>query len=412
MSTLLTRDNYNQSVMASSESNQARAVLRAGNLYTPEEPLLDSFSKDTIEASGLAKSAPIQTLSPPVSPEYRALPSFRPTLHYPTHDAPLYPDSSVGEASEVESPLFSSDSSQEASPSKQTSRLSFEDRVARSGVTSLGTFLGGSIYIPPTRAGALSYYNDRMAELEEIYHMRRERARLPSPHKSSVSPRDPVTAKQLASLGGLTGSKPTGITKIKPTQKPAPTPKAAPKPKATRAASPVKAATPLKRTQRAQTTEEFHDRAFPTQAQPKHKRAAPTKKVEGKEDDTTWRELPDYCPPVSSLGSAPKPLRVQWKGNPLDISEEPDRDELHKAEYDAASELRLRPQQYLANKRRMFMARVRHLQERKNFTKTAAQNATNIDVNKTSRLWEAFDRVGWFDEKWYQEHLTEMDMSE
>ena len=51
------------------------------------------------------------------------------------------------------------------------------------------------------------------------------------------------------------------------------------------------------------------------------------------------------------------------------------------------------------------MARVKYMRERKNFTKTAAQNATNIDVNKTSRLWEAFDRVGWFEDSLFRQFM-------
>ena len=49
----------------------------------------------------------------------------------------------------------------------------------------------------------------------------------------------------------------------------------------------------------------------------------------------------------------------------------------------------------------MFSAKVEYIRMGKSFTKTAAQTVTNIDVNKTSKLWEAFDRVGWWDEKWF-----------
>ena len=415
MNALPNRNNHERQTMASTDHTQPRAIIRNGNLFTPEEPIWHSFSKTNGEASassGLPKLAPIQTLSPPVSPEGKTLPSFQ----YPSTDAPLYPEHSVSEASEPESPLFSSPESQASvpTPPEQRQPPTFEERARRQGISNLGRFVGPDFYLPPTRNAAVEYTQNSMTELEGVFRAIREKAQLPPPSKSTAAPRDPISTSQIASLGRFAASKPAGIVKSKAVSKTTPSPvkptfpsKAATKPKAARAATPTaKATTPHKRTPRAQTTEEFHDRAFPSHAQqaPKHKRAAPTKKVEGKEDDSTWRELPDYCPPIESLDLAAKPLKVQWKGNPLDISDEPDRELLHPTEYDAASELRLRPQQYLANKRRMFMARVKFLREKKNFTKTAAQNATNIDVNKTSRLWEAYDRVGWFEEKLFMQY--------
>ena len=68
-------------------------------------------------------------------------------------------------------------------------------------------------------------------------------------------------------------------------------------------------------------------------------------------------------------------------------------DLLTPAEYAVAGELRLHAQQYLANKRRMFGKRLWCLKSGKNFTKTSAQNACNIDVNKASKLWEAYEKV-------------------
>ncbi|TKA24044.1 hypothetical protein B0A50_06935 [Salinomyces thailandicus] len=406
-STISPCDKHNDRTMASPGRIQPRAILRHGNLYTPEEPLEHSFSKASGEASGLPNLAPIQTLSPPVSPEAKALPSFQ----YPAADAPLYPEPGFNDASDSESPLFSSVCSQESllTPPQPPRRLTFEERAERAGISNLGKFVGPDYYLPPKRNAAIEYYHSNMAELEDIQRMIRQKAQLPPPSQSHAVPRDPTSARQLASLGKFaTGGKSTGIAKSRPATKTVASPKVALKSKATRAESPAKAATPRKRTPRAQTAEEFHDRAFPQQqSQPKHKRAAPTKKVEGKEDDSTWRELPDFCPPIDTLQDSSKPLKAQWKGNPLDIHDEPDREVLHQAEYDVASELRLRPQQYLANKRRMFMARVRYLREKKTFTKTAAQNATNIDVNKTSRLWEAYDRVGWFEESLFQQHMEE-----
>ena len=41
----------------------------------------------------------------------------------------------------------------------------------------------------------------------------------------------------------------------------------------------------------------------------------------------------------------------------------------------------------------------------KNFTKTAAQGVCAIDVNKASQLWDAFQKVGWFEEHWYEKYM-------
>jgi len=38
----------------------------------------------------------------------------------------------------------------------------------------------------------------------------------------------------------------------------------------------------------------------------------------------------------------------------------------------------------------------------KDFRKTDAQQACKIDVNKASKLWTAFDKAGWFQNKWME----------
>ena len=78
---------------------------------------------------------------------------------------------------------------------------------------------------------------------------------------------------------------------------------------------------------------------------------------------------------------------------------------MHPQEIEAAAELKLFGAQYLANKRRIFIAKVNSLREGKHFTKTAAQQACNIDVNKTSKLWEAYEKSGWFDREHFEQFL-------
>ncbi|KAI7121711.1 hypothetical protein KC316_g17093 [Hortaea werneckii] len=306
------RDTNDIQTMASPDHKQPRAIIRHGNLFTPEEPLLDSFTKGSGDTSGVPQLAPFQTLSPPTSPEAKALPSF----HYPAHDATLYPEHHPTEDSDPGSPLFSSASSNDTQTSTTQAHppATFEERAERLGITNLGRFLGPSYYLEPTRKAAIGFYSNSMSELEDLQQLRHD-TQLPPPNKSHALPRDPTSSRQIASLGKFTaGYKPAGIVKAKPAVKASASPKAAPKVKVSQETPPKAAATaPRKRTPRAQTAEEFHDRAFPQQQQhqqqqqPKHKRAAPTKKVEGKDDDSTWRELPNYCPPTETLNDAAKP---------------------------------------------------------------------------------------------------------
>jgi len=196
----------------------------------------------------------------------------------------------------------------------------------------------------------------------------------------------------------LPNSKPAGVVKTKPS------PKSVTKPKAAKSTTPAPAALPSKRTPKSTTPNDFNDFASPSSQSSKHKRAPPTKKTFT--NDSEWRTFEDYCPPVSSLDDAEKPLKVGWgKSATMDITSDADYSELHATEATVASELRLHPVQYLANKRRIFNEKVKKLQAGQGFTKTAAQNVCNIDVNKVSKLWEAFAKVGWFDDHWFQQYL-------
>jgi len=90
----------------------------------------------------------------------------------------------------------------------------------------------------------------------------------------------------------------------------------------------------------------------------------------------------------------------------LSIDSEPHFDLLHPAEAKLASILRLTPAIYLSSKRRIFIEKVKRTQIGKEFRKTDSQKACKIDVNKASKLWTAFDKVGWFDRKFIEPHLN------
>ncbi|KAF9545808.1 hypothetical protein EC957_010436 [Mortierella hygrophila] len=100
--------------------------------------------------------------------------------------------------------------------------------------------------------------------------------------------------------------------------------------------------------------------------------------------------------PVSILDNQSLP-KIIWKGYPLNISGKIGFELLHPYEVHIASTLRLSPAQYLACKRTLILASRKYLSvpNGKQFKKSDAQKLCRIDVNKTSRLWEIFAKVGW-----------------
>ncbi|KAF2097397.1 hypothetical protein NA57DRAFT_77654 [Rhizodiscina lignyota] len=123
-------------------------------------------------------------------------------------------------------------------------------------------------------------------------------------------------------------------------------------------------------------------------------------------DDVDYHAIPDYSPPVSSLPpNNNKSLSVDWRVGTIDLSADPDRHLLHEAELYCAARLRLSCATYLCSKRRIFQARLSALRIGKEFRKTDAQQACKIDVNKASKLWTAFDKVGWFNPKYFEQYL-------
>jgi hypothetical protein len=122
-------------------------------------------------------------------------------------------------------------------------------------------------------------------------------------------------------------------------------------------------------------------------------------------EDKDFNALPDYCPPTSSLPNRANSLKVDWKGQPIDLSNDPFRHLLHPDEITLAGNLRLDCATYLTSKRRMFERRLQCLRTGKEFRKTDAQQACKIDVNKASKLWTAFDKVGWLHPEWMRKFL-------
>ncbi|KAI0020695.1 hypothetical protein F4780DRAFT_779368 [Xylariomycetidae sp. FL0641] len=122
--------------------------------------------------------------------------------------------------------------------------------------------------------------------------------------------------------------------------------------------------------------------------------------------DKDFESLPDYSPPTSTLpADNPNCLKVEWKGNKIDLSNDPHLRKLHEAERVLASILRLDCSTYLTTKRRIFERRLQCLRNGKEFRRTDAQQACKIDVNKASKIWGAYDKVGWLDKKHVMEFL-------
>ncbi|KAI9754296.1 MAG: hypothetical protein M4579_004760 [Chaenotheca gracillima] len=131
---------------------------------------------------------------------------------------------------------------------------------------------------------------------------------------------------------------------------------------------------------------------------------SPKRVIGTSREDTDFNALPDYCPPLSTLpNNNVKALKADWKGQMLDLSRDPHRDLLHEAELHLAATLRLSCATYLCSKRRIFMARVNAMKMGKEFRKTDSQQACKIDVNKASKLWSAYDKVGWFSPNYFRE---------
>ncbi|XDT23315.1 SWIRM domain profile [Nakaseomyces glabratus] len=124
----------------------------------------------------------------------------------------------------------------------------------------------------------------------------------------------------------------------------------------------------------------------------------------------SWEQLPDYSPPLSTLPDNKLCLRIEWKGNPMDLSVDPLRSKLHPAEIVLASILRLPCDLYLDSKKRLFLEKVYKLKKGMPFRKTDAQKACKIDVNKASRLFTAFEKVGWLEDHHFQKYLNDIQL--
>ncbi|KAK5109228.1 hypothetical protein LTR62_007210 [Meristemomyces frigidus] len=396
---------YDQTTHGMETNTTGRAIIGAGKLHTPQEYLHHSFPED--KSSSSSKAAPSLPHSPPTSPLYRLS-----APHTGVSDEPLFPET---DQESTQQPLFER---QETQSSETSSSPAAVVPATRSFRPKTLVVPGTEIEIENSKAAFNSLISHLWASNMAVRTAQRDAGLLPVPIPSRVAiERDDTTSKALQRMTLASDLARPPPTRLQPTRertvkrrRESSLPPSRPQSLSEASAvSPTPEPTPKRaktvqsrrsRTPKSQSQTEFLDNAFP--GDKKHKRSAPSKRVPAKEEDDKWRDLVDYCPPATDAQY--NALTASWAaGQRLDIDDQADVQELHGGEYELCRILRLKPVQYLATKRRFFVAKVQSLKDGKSFTKTAGQNSTNIDVNKASQLWMAFDRVGWFDRKHFKQ---------
>lgn len=355
--------------------------VNISSLMSPPDQVLDSFNhgnnnaQKTTPSTGKPAMQPLP-MSPPVSPYHKAI-SHTPTTP-PSHainDPVLYPADEGSVSSPPQAPLFA------------PTELEDHRRLVEEHLRSRPAGIFGGV-APPRREDyelALTFRTQVMKHFNANPKgwVRKERALLEADRRASTS-RYPtlMPAKPLA-------AKPTRVHRADRISKPVShnfNGTNGPRPIRSNGAGIGAGAVPNKRPA---------PRASPT-PEPSRRAVAPNR------EDKDFGSLPDYCPPTDTLNGRPNSLKVEWKGQPIDLSHDMHRHLLHPDEVHLAGALRLDCATYLTSKRRIFERRLRCLISGKEFRKTDAQQACKIDVNKASKLWMAFDKAGWLQPRWMQ----------
>lgn len=325
---------------------------------------------------------PQQALSPPISPLTKIGNQDHATVH-DDKDPILYPEGSTPSATE---PLFKKSLSPEGQNAvdEHISSRAFEKATPFTARVK-----------PPTREDyglVVCFYEDCWAKFfkssptEQMDWLRREKAQLREDDKArrgvnTKTVSRPIKAKPLKPRPA--GTHTANMDVIKSATGPR-SPSKVIKPAASRPARP--------------------HASKPAQARRASDTPQPEKKRTTTLADRDFNSVPDYCPALESLNDMPdgKEMTIPAMGNarPFEQNEMHLIPLLHPMERKLATNLRLDPATYLTSKRRIFLARLRYFHYNKPYRKTHAQHVCNIDVNKASKLWTAFDSVGWFDEKW------------
>ncbi|KAI1137517.1 hypothetical protein F5Y05DRAFT_404709 [Hypoxylon sp. FL0543] len=367
----------------------SKKPLDISNLMSPPEPLrFDSFSqRPESESMGptvsdVRKMAPIQTLSPPISPASKIddhpVNAVSPTSA-PVKDPILYPSQDVA-GSPQQRPLFTQDDSIDVR------------RIVDQHVNARPANLFKEA-TPPNREDyeLFLYFSSQVMKKyseDPKSWLRREREFL-------------LADRRAGARNNQFKLQPKPILPAKPQQVRKETQR-------TRAAKPAK----VVKAAQSHASPPRPIRSYPStgSGQPNRVPSAtpdpsPRRAVAPNREDKDFASLPNLCPPTDSLPNRANSLKVDWKGTPIDLSNDPHRNLLHPDEVALAANLRLDCATYLTSKRRMFIRRRECLNSGKEFRKTDAQQACKIDVNKASKLWTAFDKVGWLDKAWMAPYM-------
>jgi hypothetical protein len=294
------------------------------------------------------------------------------TIEQDVRDPPLFRHSETASSVAADEPLFPQDHAETAD----------EDPITK----HMNSVQYADLKSQPTR----EEYELTVKFVSDVYHLYRQNPR--------------AWFLQERRFDREIGQKRHGVHKREPLKKLAPAPSSRSQAKLPKVAIPRLPRSPRaprvqKRTPKVHVYDSFSE-AGPSSASPKSTRPAGTR------DDTDYNSLPDYSPPLSTLGTGNNnALKTEWKGSALKLTDDPDRHLLHEAEIPLAGTLRLSCATYLCSKRRIFQARIEALRIGKEFRKTDAQQACKIDVNKASKLWSVYDKVGWFDPKYFVNHI-------
>jgi hypothetical protein len=371
--------------------------LDISSLMSPPDVVLDNFgqvqpalSTRTPSALATMKDSPSSSrkqplpMSPPVSPYRRASSSSHadgPATPFSTtlKDPLLYPHDDNGASSPPQAPLFAS------------TELDDHRRIVDDHLRARSPSIFGGVAPPRLEdyALALSFRSQVMKHFMANRRgwLRKERALLEADRRAGGNRYHTIMpAKPIAS-------------------------KLAPSSRSNRTVDRVSKPQPAPRTIRVGTSGGIGATIGPARQATGPRRVSATPEpssrriVAPNREDKDFNSLPNYCPPLDSLPNRPSSLRVDWKGQPIDLSGDPHAHLLHPDELALAGNLRLDCATYLTSKRRIFERRLQCLRTGKEFRKTDAQQACKIDVNKASKLWTAFDKVGWLDASWVRRYL-------
>ncbi|OAA55152.1 SWIRM domain protein [Cordyceps fumosorosea ARSEF 2679] len=353
----------------------------AASLMSPPDPTHDSFTQTShganLNGKGKGKVSPNGApllMSPPISPSTKPIP---PTANAPDvpfnqtiKDPVLYPTDESSPPSSSQEPLFPTvEIAQDVDQ-----QLRYRPADASNGAAA------------PEREGyetAAMTFTPKIMDLflkDPMGWKKRELAWLKEDRKSRAhgEKKAPTSVQQATKTASVPRPARVQTGRI---SKPHPTPR--------RARNSISSGSSggafAKSTKRTSSTPE-----------PSRRTAAPNR------DDKDFELLADYSPALDTLEDYGHAFKVDWKGTPLDLSNDPHRHLLHRYEVTFASNLRLDCATYLTSKRRVFIRRLECYRISKEFRKTDAQQACKIDVNKASRIWAAYQKAKWLEPKWVE----------